>query len=529
MKALSAVGAGAILAVVCKGDSWLTPDTTATQTPFPTSPPSELAPTQFVEPGRILDFEKDQGLLSPEIKKEFEDFAASHPELEGRDVYQFVIQSPIGLIGFATHELQAKEIDIGIIAQSEDGKTAVSIADRALYVTAKDVVSGEHNWSRLLGLATPGAGEGSKVVSWFYLPEGYPKAEEITPLKLDYPVLAYQMPNNGELLFWYPSMVDGKPTWSGDYQMAMVASYNALPEGVRKVLFSLLPVEPTPTEPPLPEQTLNLLNQLPKDSYTYDATGLHITVVEGQVIDIPQDQMTKRLKAGQASPFQIYNESETAILFAFDAENKVWVDAAKVLQPDKSNLDSFIKVETQQEFEEIFRLEKLLLPPFPKDTYFPPLEEINRDYQEPYDYTPFGVLADLSKAPTRLGVNYLLWEDLIIYTEQVYNPADGSFSCLHFALPREEYSVLIDPIFMEKISLFLPKYSFSAGDSLEGYYNHNKTQFEYWIKNGYYTYNSRYFPKIKNLTDQWLTEGKVPEELEKIILMPEIVVYGESK
>ena len=226
---------------------YVTPPPEGTQTPpTETVPPTET-PTPFVEPGRILDLEKDQGLLSPEIKKEFEDFDALHPELEGRDVYKFTIQSPIGQIGFATHEVKPEEIETAIIAQSEDGKTAISIPDRALYVTAKDAVSGKYSWSRLLGIATPGASENTKIVSWFYLPEGYPKAEETTLLNLDYPVLAYQMPNNGELLFWYPVMVGGKPTWSSDYQMAVVSRYESLPEGARKVLFSLLPVEPTPT------------------------------------------------------------------------------------------------------------------------------------------------------------------------------------------------------------------------------------------------------------------------------------------
>jgi len=236
---------------------YVTPPPEGTQIPpTETVPPTET-PTPFVEPGRILDLEKDQGLLSPEIKKEFENFDALHPELEGRDVYKFTIQSPIGQIGFATHEVKPEEIETAIIAQSEDGKTAISIPDRALYVTAKDAVSGKYSWSRLLGIATPGASENTKIISWFYLPEGYPKAEETTLLNLDYPVLAYQMPNNGEFLFWYPVMVDGKPTWSSDYQMAVVSRYESLPEGARKVLFSLLPVEPTPT----PEAVLPTMSQ----------------------------------------------------------------------------------------------------------------------------------------------------------------------------------------------------------------------------------------------------------------------------
>ena len=291
----------------------VTPPPEGTKTPpTETVPPTET-PTPFIEPGWILDLEKDQGLLSPEIKKEFEDFDALHPELEGRDVYKFAIQSPIGQIGFATHEVKPEEIETAIIAQTKDGKTAVTIPDRTLYVTAKDAASGEYSWSRLLGVATPGATENTKIISWFYLSEGYPKAEETTLLNLDYPVLAYQMPNNGEFLFWYPVMVDGKPTWSSDYQMAVVSRYESLPEGARKVLFSLLPVEPTSTPefPPLPQE---FLSQIPADKQYEIANGQ--VLVDGQVwfeMNSAGEWQDKRPLYWQCGP-QIYlNNTRTVV------------------------------------------------------------------------------------------------------------------------------------------------------------------------------------------------------------------------
>ena len=240
---------GTLVLTACadgKKMGFVTPTPEGTQINPTKTLPTE-APTPFVEPGRILDLEKDSNLLTTEIKKEFENFDVSHSELEGRDVYKFAIQGPTGPIGFATYQLEADEIEIAIIAQSEDGKTAISIPDRALYVTTKDMTTGEYSWTRLLGVALPGEGEDTKIVTWYYLPEGYPRPDETTLLALDYPILNYQLPDNGVLLFWEPAIVDGKPAWAGEPNAALVASYNTLPEGAKKVLFSLLPVEPTIT------------------------------------------------------------------------------------------------------------------------------------------------------------------------------------------------------------------------------------------------------------------------------------------
>ena len=61
--------------------------------------------------------------------------------------------------------------------------------------------------------------------------------------------------------------------------------------------------------PPLPA---DFLSQVPKDSYTYDANGLHITVAEGRVIDIPQNEIADKLVIGVFDNPQILGAEQYA-------------------------------------------------------------------------------------------------------------------------------------------------------------------------------------------------------------------------
>jgi hypothetical protein len=120
-------------------------------------------------------------------------------------------------------------------------------------------------------------------------------------------------------------------------------------------------------------------------------------------LNIPPEQLADRVKIGQGDVLQIYNEAGTAIDYSYDTENKVWIEAAKVLQPDKYNMESFIVVNSEEELLEEFRLEEMFLLPFSTNTYWPGPDKVNMDYIG--DATPLGNLSGFSKAPTRLGVN----------------------------------------------------------------------------------------------------------------------------
>jgi len=294
--------------------------------------------------------------------------------------------------------------------------------------------------------------------------------------------------------------------------------------------------------PPLPQEVEELLKELPSGSYSYDANGLHITVVEGQVVDIPQDQIKDRIKNGQASPLQIYNEAGSAILYAYDAENKVWVDAAKVLQPDRSNpdnyMENYIKIQTWDDFKELVRKEKMVLPPFPPNTYFPPLDKIFRNYDGPrsvfggldaefnYD-SPFGSLPENMQAPFRF-VNFIILEkneserrsyyDSIIYTEQVYNVDDGSFSLLHFGPLDISNSRIINEVLddtKEDYGVYSLPVRYLADDVFW------RPWFQYSLRylreNGYLNPSGE-MPRVEQLVNEWLSSGHVPPELESIPL-----------
>lgn len=329
--------------------------------------------------------------------------------------------------------------------------------------------------------------------------------------------------------------------------------------GMSKVLFSLKPVEPTPT----PEAPPAWVDNLPVgmiavhnvdgtwgigidegeqtkaiQGILVNATGFHLTSDGGQ-IDVTTAEMAKRLKVGQASPLQIYNEAETAILYAFDAENKVWVDATKVLQPDRTNPENYIKIQTWDDLKELARKEKMVLLPFPENTYFPPLDKIYRDYND-YDkiddsdaeykyYTPFGSLPEGMISPFRI-VNFIILEknegrqyDGLILIEQVFNPDDGSFSLLQFGPVGIDDPIVISDegisLYTEDGRFLLPTYKFySPNDIL---LPSLLDEVAYLQENGYMD-SSGNQPQVKQLVEEWFNNGHVPQELESIPLDPNV-------
>lgn len=275
----------------------------------------------------------------------------------------------------------------------------------------------------------------------------------------------------------------------------------------------------------------------PISGVSVDAAGFHITVAEGQVVDIPTDEVKDRIKAGQNSPFQIYNQAGTAILFAYDVDNKVWVDASKVLHPDKNNSENLIIINRWDEVDNLSRLEKMLLPPFPKDTYFPDLDKIiidylninaNQDIKVNFNFFfPFGNDIDPTKSPFKF-VNYSFLAkgedrtiDILIVTEQVFNPKDGTFSLLHFGYTRR------DPIISSPDSIFdirtqpgryfLPEYYIEGG--LSQPIGGDLSLFRHLINQGFLNPDGT-MPEIKKLVEKWLTTGIVPPEMEKFIFLP---------
>ena len=270
-----------------------------------------------------------------------------------------------------------------------------------------------------------------------------------------------------------------------------------------------------------------------------DTVGFHLAFDGGQ-IDIATAEIAKRLKAGQDSPLQVYNKEKTAILFGYDAENKTWVDAAKVLSPDR-NPENFIHFETLDSLINFFKsgVEKMVLLPFdPNKTYFPPLDKIFIDFDnidnnlgdpdaEYNHYTPFGSLPEGMDSPFRI-VNIVILDknegrqyDSLIFTEQVYNPSDGSFSPFHFG-PNEIDSpvVIIEgiPFYTESGRILLPSYHMFNRDILSPTYHSLIT----YLQGIGYMDSSGNQPQIEQLVREWLNTGHVPPELETIPLIKDV-------
>jgi hypothetical protein len=217
----------------------------------------------------------------------------------------------------------------------------------------------------------------------------------------------------------------------------------------------------------------------------------------------------------------------------------------------KSDIPNYITVQTREQLDALFDLEKLVLPPFPKDTYFPPLDKIIVDYQseanmnpasEFSNINPIGKITDLSKSPLRF-VNYILLQkgegrqyDTYIVTEQVYNPADGTFSLLHSGFDAFEPVTSTSTgrglgtlwSFTDSPKILLPVYQGSVAvldPTLPCYTYCN--QLAYYKEHNLIDANAQ-MPEIKQWIDLWLTTGKLPKDIEHIVLISAQFYIGQK-
>jgi len=296
--------------------------------------------------------------------------------------------------------------------------------------------------------------------------------------------------------------------------------------------------------PPLPA---DFLSQVPKDSYTYDAKGLHITVAEGRVIDILQNEIADKLVIGVFDNLQILNTDKTLAAWAYDKENKVWIDGTTVIQPNMYNVEGYIHIQTWDDLQELTRKEKLVLIAFPPDTYFPPLDQIFVDYEnteindkfgQPFNFwNPLGSVTDLNKAPIR-RVNFILvkagegrrFDDYIV-SEQVFNPQDGTFSILNFGFSEfeQDYGWGTLQHYLETPDKFLlPGYMYfqEVLGGAECYTICNEV--DYLKSIGAFDAEGN-LPEIKALLREWFSTGRVPDKLESFLHVPSERTFSPVK
>ncbi len=217
----------------------------------------------------------------------------------------------------------------------------------------------------------------------------------------------------------------------------------------------------TPTAPPTPisytPEAWVGMDVIAMSNARLDALGLHLTMDSGEVI-FTSDQLSKQAYLGQDNVYQIRDEDNKNVLFAYDKETNTFLDASKYIQKDNSDPEKYIQVANWEELKALWAKEKMFMIPFdPDKTYFPELDKIYLDYENwsesslnEYSYTnPFGHLPRGMDEPFEF-VNFVRMArdktmigsvDTYLVSQQTFNPDDKSFSVLHPAYPNLPYNL----------------------------------------------------------------------------------------
>jgi hypothetical protein len=319
---------------------------------------------------------------------------------------------------------------------------------------------------------------------------------------------------------------------------------------------------PTPTELPIPQGLKNVpegytaahnpdgtwgyaKDDVSIPNLTVDITGAHF-LLDGKSIYIPVSEIKNKIHVGQEGQLQIDGVCDRwgniGIAFAWDAVHHTWIRNQDIHMPYRNEIPDYIKVQTRVQLDALFDLEPLVMSPFPLDTYFPPLDKVIVDYQKRRDqYStadfsylyPFGKVTDITKKPFR-PVNFIILEkgegrksDTYILTEQVFNPKDKTFSLLHIGADKygEKPGFLdmgLSLIYMDSdpSSMALPLYEVYTISPYPGYESCNNSacnQIDWFIKHNYFVVETGQLTETRRLVVEWLTTGKVPKPLERLV------------
>jgi hypothetical protein len=272
--------------------------------------------------------------------------------------------------------------------------------------------------------------------------------------------------------------------------------------------------------------------------------GLTIYSSDGTEIVIPEDDLMNRVKVGQEGNLQILTEDGTAVMYAVDPATNEVLFAGDWMRWPIVSVEACVNVDSYEAMEKVWEKEYLFTLPFdPNRTYFPNKEDIFRDWSNRASYTqssdpnfnyyfPLGILPEGMEPPMRFincvvvdtGVGY----PMMVVSQQVYNPVDGSSSIMRFVKGAggDIINQIAVQVYTEKTSVnkfFLPTWDFSDVVDLP-------------IMSGYKRYlqlkgvsvNNGKVANFKELIDQWLVDGTVPLELEKIIMHAKEGYWGNE-
>jgi hypothetical protein len=267
-----------------------------------------------------------------------------------------------------------------------------------------------------------------------------------------------------------------------------------------------------------------------------DSTGVRIQTGIGEIF-VPISGTVMRIEFREGS-YVVIDATKIAAAYnptlkeaKWGAEQR-WVARSEAIVPKTAyHGQDFIVINKVSEFEELVTLEKAFLDPLPPDTYWPNQEDVCW-YGDKDCYNPLGLLDDLSKSPVKFPVNHMIWMPneeegrpvpWIMITSQVFNPADKTTSLLHYANAgwemRDYYNSRLDrEMWVHSIQrgirgLYIVP---SWGLKLDGESFYLLGLSQYWKERGFVKDDK--LTGIKEMVLKWLFDGKMPIEMEYLVL-----------
>ncbi|MBK6647366.1 MAG: hypothetical protein IPG44_16735 [Anaerolineales bacterium] len=179
-----------------------------------------------------------------------------------------------------------------------------------------------------------------------------------------------------------------------------------------------------------------------EDLGTVKNDGLHITLESGDVV-ISFEDLNKNSYLGQNNVWQYRNTENTQVLYAFDKENKILLEASKYVQLDRMNVEGYIRVDNMTGLDKLARITEMLSMPFPENTYFPPIDIVNFEYanrQDPNFGYPFGELPEGMVSFLRIANFVIVGKDpengrpyeSVAVLQHAYNADDKTFGTIKY-------------------------------------------------------------------------------------------------
>lgn len=275
----------------------------------------------------------------------------------------------------------------------------------------------------------------------------------------------------------------------------------------------------TPTESTLSPETQTMFDKAGiklEDLGTVKNDGLHITLESGEVV-ISLEDLNKNSYLGQYNVWQYRNTENTQVLYAFDKENKVLLEASKYIQLDKMNVEGYIHVDNMDELDKLVRITEMLSMPFPENTYFPEISQIDTNWDDksnPNYSSPFGPLPKGMISPFRIANHVIVGADpgngrpleSLCLLQHVFNSNDHTFSTIKYIRDffgsekdRQTLIGMMQDKSTNSPSYILPDLSIPANEL--GHPSVTTVRKYYGSK------------LIQNLVTQWIQERHVPTQL----------------